>query len=230
VAFLLVATAAAIYALGLWRYFSWQFVRTHLSDLEFETRQHPVLGVLAFFVTYVLVTAFSIPVATVLSLLAGALFGRWLGTALAVLAATLGATIAFLSSRYLFRTALERRMSARLETIIRGVERDGAYYLFTLRLLAAVPFFIINLGMGLTRIPIPTFSIVSLLGMLPATFLYVNAGRELSQVTTPGEILSPTVLLSLALLGLVPLALRLLVRGRRLRKPSPSRPAGERAR
>src|SRR5262249_37441880 len=153
----------------------------------------------------------SLPVATIVSLLGGALFGRWLGTAVVLLAATLGATLAFLSSRYLLRGFVERRFGGRVEALNRGLDREGAYYLFFLRLVPVFPFFLINLGMGLTRFSTWTFFWVSLLGMLPGTFIYVNAGTALATIQSPAGILSPTVLISFALLGLFPLLLRKLV-------------------
>jgi uncharacterized membrane protein YdjX (TVP38/TMEM64 family) len=170
--------------------------------------------VAVFFTAYVAVTALSLPAATVLSLAAGVLFGRWVGTAVVLLAATLGATLAFLSSRYLLRDWVRRRSGARLEAVNRGVERDGAFYLLTLRLVPAFPFFLVNLAMGLTPMRAWTFAWVSLVGMLPATFLYVHTAATLEGVHSPREILSPGVLLSLALLGVVPLALRWFVRRR----------------
>jgi uncharacterized membrane protein YdjX (TVP38/TMEM64 family) len=207
----LVAVVAGFYLLGLQHYISWDYVHSHIDSLQARVQQQLPLAALVFFLGYVLVTAFSIPVAAVLSLVAGAIFGRWLGTVLVGSAATLGATAAFVSSRYLFREFVQSRFSRRLEPINRGVEKDGAYYLFTLRLLPVVPFWLINLAMGLTRMRVATFAWVSLLGMLPGTFLYVNAGRELSRITSPSDVLSPTVLISLALLGLVPLMFRKLL-------------------
>jgi uncharacterized membrane protein YdjX (TVP38/TMEM64 family) len=208
----LVLAIVGFYALGLHRYFSWDFVRAHLDAWQEAVRDHLALSLLAFFALYVAVTALSLPAAALLSLVAGALFGRWLGTALISVASTLGATLAFLSSRYLLRDWVQRRFAARLEPINRGIEREGAYYLFLLRLVPAVPFFLINLGMGLTRLRATTFAGVSWLGMLPGTFLYVNAGTELATLASPAGLLSWRVLASLALLGLVPLAIRKLVR------------------
>src|SRR5262249_40037385 len=160
-----------------------------------------------FFVVYVTGTGLSLPVAVWLSLLAGYLFGRWLGTSVVILAATCGATLAFLSSRYLFRDAVQRRFGTRLRVINEGVMRDGAFYLFALRLVPVVPFFLINLGMGLTTMRVWTFAWVSLVGMLPGTFTYVNAGGALRDLQKPSDILSGNVVLALALLGLLPLLL-----------------------
>jgi uncharacterized membrane protein YdjX (TVP38/TMEM64 family) len=206
------------YALGLHRYFSWEYLHAHLDLLRDEKQQHLLLTLVLFILVYVSVTSLSLPVATALGLVAGALFGRLLGTGVVILAATLGATLAFLSSRYLFRDWVQRRFGSRLAAMNRGVEQDGAYYLLTLRLVPVFPFFLVNLGMGLTPLRARTFAWVSLLGMVPGTFLYVNAGAELGRIDSPQGILSPGVLIALALLGLVPLALRLVLRWARSRR------------
>ena len=160
---------------------------------------------------YVAVTALSLPAAVPLTLVGGALFGRWLGTGVVSLASTLGATLAFLMSRYLLRDWVQAKFGDRLASINRGVERDGGFYLFTLRLVPAVPFFVVNLGMGLTPIRVGTFAFVSWAGMLLGTFLYVNAGTALGSVDKPSEVLSAKVIISLALLGIAPLLVRKLV-------------------
>ena len=214
---LLVLAVVAFYGLGLHRYLSWEFVRGHLDAWQAEVRDHLVLAVLVFSLVYVAVTALSLPAATIMSLVAGALFGRWLGTGVVSIASTLGATLAFLSSRYILREWVQRRFRDRLAPVNRGVEKDGGFYLFTLRLVPAVPFFLINLGMGLTSIRLTTFVAVSWLGMLPATFLYVNAGRELGALDSPAGLVSWPVLGSLALLGVVPLAVRKLIQRRRMK-------------
>jgi uncharacterized membrane protein YdjX (TVP38/TMEM64 family) len=207
-AVLILAAIVAFYASGLFRYVSLEYLRHHLDMLKAEVQQHLLVALLVFFLLYLSVTALSLPAAGVLTMLAGALFDRWLGTAVVSLASTLGATLAFLSSRYLFRDGVQRRFGARLRALNEGVAREGAYYLFTLRLVVVMPFFLINLGMGLTPMRVRTFAWVSLLGMLPGTFLYVNAGCEFEKIHSPGDVLSPGLLLSLALLGLAPLAFR----------------------
>jgi uncharacterized membrane protein YdjX (TVP38/TMEM64 family) len=208
----LVLAVAGFYALGLHRSVSWDYLRTHLDILRAQVQEHVVPALLVFFLLYAAVTALSLPAAAVLSLAAGALFGRWLGTGVVSLAATAGAALAFLSSRYLLRDLVRRRFGDRLGPLNRGVERDGAYYLFGLRLVPLFPFFLVNLGMGLTPMRLRTFVWVSLLGMLPGAFLYVNAGTALAVIDLPKDVLSPAVLASLALLGVVPLGLRQLLR------------------
>src|SRR5262245_6669017 len=138
-ALLLILGVIGFYALGLQRYLSWDYVRGHLDRLKAEVERHLLVSVAAFALTYTAVTALSLPFAAPLSLAAGALFGRWLGTGVVLLSATAGATLAFLSSRYLLRDWVQRRFGARLEGVQRGVDRDGAYYLFTLRLVPLFP-------------------------------------------------------------------------------------------
>ncbi|MBI3840053.1 MAG: TVP38/TMEM64 family protein [Planctomycetia bacterium] len=199
---------AGFYFSGLSRYFTWDAIRANLDAWQAQVVEHLVLSTLVFFAVYAAITALSLPAAAGLTLLAGALFGRVVGTAVVSIASTLGATLAFLGSRYLFRDGVQCRYGDRLRVINEGVERDGAYYLFMLRLVPAVPFFLINLGMGLTPIRVSTYVTTSWLGMLLGTFLYVNAGTALSTIDSPRDVLSPTVLGSLAVLGIVPLAIR----------------------
>lgn len=210
----LLLAVAVFYALGLQRHFSWEAIRANLGGWKAQVETHLVVAVVVYFLVYLAVTALSLPVATWLSLLGGALFGRWVGTGTVSLAATLGATLAFLSSRYILGAWVQERFGARLEPLQRGIERDGAFYLLTLRLIPLFPFFLVNLGMGLTRMRTPTYAAVSWLGMLPATFIYVNAGKALGDVEHPRDLISFEVTLSLALIGLLPLALRFLLRRR----------------
>jgi uncharacterized membrane protein YdjX (TVP38/TMEM64 family) len=218
----LVLSIVTFYALGLHQYFTWEFARGHLDEIQTWVHQHYLPALTASALLYVAVTGLSLPVATLLSLLIGALFGRWIGMGLVSISATAGATLAFLSSRYLFREWVQRRFAGRLDGLNRGVEKDGAYYLLTLRLVPLFPFFLINLGMGLTHMPVRTFSWVSLIGMLPGTFLYVNAGASIGSLESPADVASPGVLASFALLGVVPLLLRkVLLRDRRTDDVSP---------
>jgi uncharacterized membrane protein YdjX (TVP38/TMEM64 family) len=214
VACVLLVGVVGFYATGLNQFLSWESVRQHLEAWQGQVQAHFALVLLTYFVLYVAITSLSLPVAALLTLVGGALFGRWATTAVVSVAATLGATLAFLSSRYLFRDAVRRQFGHRLGPVDRGVARDGGFYLFTLRLIPAVPFFLINLGMGLTPMRLGTFVAVSWLGMLPGTFLYANAGTSLATLDRPEGLLSANVLLALALLGLVPLLFRLIV-GRR---------------
>ncbi|NIF47791.1 TVP38/TMEM64 family protein [Enterobacter sp. Ap-1006] len=174
--------------------------------------QHPVLAVMAFFGCYFLTAAFSIPGATLLTLLGGAIFGLVQGTLLVALAATAGATVAMLISRYLLRDWVQRRFSRMMEKVNQGIRRDGGHYLFALRLAPVFPFVLVNLLMGLTPMGVVRYAAISLLGMLPAIVVYINTGRQLSQLQSLGDILSPGMMLVFALLGLLPLAARWLAR------------------
>lgn len=171
----------------------------------------PVLSALSLFVIYTALTALSIPASTLLALLAGAQFGLIYGTLIISFASTLGATLAMLSSRYLLRDIVANRYQKQMQAMSRGISEDGAYYLFALRLTPLFPFFLINLLMGLTRIPVATFWWVSQLGMLPGTLLYINAGRTLGQLDSATGLLSPSVIGAFFLLGIFPLVAKKLI-------------------
>ncbi|MEH0666402.1 TVP38/TMEM64 family protein [Vibrio scophthalmi] len=166
---------------------------------------HFALAALSYFFAYVAITAFSIPGAAVVTLLGAALFGFWTSLLLVSFASTIGATLAFLSSRFLLKEWVQSKFGDKLATINQGVEKDGAFYLFSLRLIPVFPFFLINLLMGLTPITIARFYLVSQLGMLPGTAVYLNAGTQLAQIDSLSGIISPTVLASFALLGVFPI-------------------------
>jgi uncharacterized membrane protein YdjX (TVP38/TMEM64 family) len=187
-----------------------EFLKQNWQQVTDWRDENPWLFGGLFFLTYVGAVGLSIPIAVPLSLAAGALYGRWYGTLFVSFASTAGAALAFLASRYLFRGLVQRRFGERLQAINRGVEIDGAYYLFSLRLQPVVPFWLINLGMGLTPMRLVTYWIVSQIGMLPGTFVYVNVGASAGEIAEAKDVWP--FLLSLALLGLVPLALRLLFR------------------
>ena len=219
VVLLLVAAAIiAFFASGAHRYLSFERLKAEQAHLDAWYRAHPAATAAGFFALYVAVTGLSIPGAAVLTLVAGALFGVVRGTLLVSFASALGATIAFLVSRFVLRDWVRSRYRAQLESIDRGVQREGAFYLFTLRLLPAVPFFLINLAMGITAMRPWTFYWVSQLGMLAGTVVYVNAGRHLAAVTTPGDILSPGLITAFVLLGVFPLAAKKSIDAARARR------------
>lgn len=190
----------------------WPYLKSNHALLLEAVDQRFVLALLMFFVIYVVVIGLSIPISVLFGLAAGALFGRVMGTVLISFAATSGATAAFLVSRYLLGDLVRQRLGARLNALDQGVARDGAYYLLTLRLLPVVPFVLINLGMGVTRMRLRTYWWATQLGMLPANVLFVNAGTELGKMESPRGVLDPSVIISLVLLGLFPLAVRLVLR------------------
>ncbi len=205
---LVLALAAAFFGFGLNRYLTLSFLKESREAFATLYAAHPALVPAAYFGLYVLVAGLSLPGATVLTLAGGALFGFWITLALVSFASTIGATLACALSRYLFREAVTRRLGARLAAIDAGIRREGAFYLFTLRLIPLFPFFVVNLVMGLTALPLRAFYWVSQLGMLPGTAVYVNAGKELGKLDSLSGILSPGLLLSFALLGIFPLAAR----------------------
>lgn len=196
------------FACGLDRRLTWDYMMERRGEWQEYAAQHPVLAVLVYFAVYVAVTGLSLPGAAILTLVGGALFGRWQGTAVVSVASTTGATLAFLLCRYLLRDAVQRRFGDRLQAINRDVQTDGPFYLLTLRLVPLFPFWMVNAVMALTPLRVRAFWWVSQLGMLPGTFLYVNAGTELGRVRSPADVLSWPLLLSFALLGVVPLLVR----------------------
>ncbi|MFS9770800.1 TVP38/TMEM64 family protein [Enterobacter chuandaensis] len=183
-------------------------IKTHQQALLSHVEHAPLRSALIFFALYVAVSALSIPGAAILTLLGGALFALWEGFVLVSFASTLGATLAMLASRYLLRDWVQRRFARQMATVNAGMARDGAGYLFALRLMPLFPFFLVNLLMGLTRITVRRYWWVSQVAMLPATVIFLNAGRELGKVTSPRDILSPGIAFAFTLLGLLPLATR----------------------
>ncbi len=202
------AVVVAFFATGLNQVLTLDALKARLEDFQALKAGSPVAVAAAFFALYVLVAAASLPGAVFLTLAAGALFGLGEGLLLASFASTIGATLAFLTARYLFRQSVEDRFGSRLKAINEGMAKDGAFYLFTLRLIPAVPFFLINLLMGLTAIPARTFYVVSQIGMLPGTAVYVNAGTQLAQLDSLRGIASPALLGSLIALGIFPWIVR----------------------
>ncbi|MCJ8275635.1 MAG: VTT domain-containing protein, partial [Bdellovibrionales bacterium] len=189
----------------LGQYFTLDFIKGQQEGFAEFKNQNPLLTVLIFFLIYVTSTALSLPGAALLTLLAGALFGLVQGLIIVSFASTIGATIAFLTSRFLLRDWVQSNFGPSLKVINDGVEKDGAFYLFSLRLIPAVPFFIINLVMGLTPIKTSVFFFVSQVGMLAGTAVYVNAGTQLGKITSLKGILSPSLILSFCLLGAFPI-------------------------
>ena len=185
----------------------------HEADFREYQASHPVLVYGVAFAAYVLVTGLSLPGAAGMTLLLGWLFGFWSAIVVVSFASTMGASIAFLLSRYLMRDAIQQRFGDRLSAFNEALRREGAFYLFTLRLIPAVPFFVINVVMGLTPIGLATFWWVSQLGMLPGTAVYVYAGASVPDLKTFAEqgasgILSPQLFIAFVLLGLFPIVVK----------------------
>ena len=208
---LLVLFVGAFFYFDLGRYLGFEFLQSQRDQLMAWKQADPLLTALLFFLIYILVTALSLPGASVMTLAVGAVYGLAWGTLLVSFASTIGATLAFLIARFLLRDMVQGRYGDRLQAINAGIEKDGAFYLFTLRLVPLFPFFIINLLMGLTPIRTLTYFWVSQVGMLAGTLVYVNAGTQLASLESVSGILSPGLLGSFVLLGIFPLLAKKLV-------------------
>ena len=202
---LLLLLIALFFVFDLGQYRNLEYLKSRHAELLSWRESNSLQIGLLFFLVYVAVTAVSLPGAAVMTLAMGAIFGLFWGTVLVSFASTLGATLAFLIARFVLRDSVQERFGDRLKSLNRGVEKDGAFYLFGLRLVPIFPFFVINLVMGLTPIRTWTFAWVSQLGMLIGTVVYVNAGTQLAQIDSLSGILSPGLLFSFALLGVFPL-------------------------
>ena len=207
----LLGAIVAYFVFDLGQILSLENFKASQSEIVAAKDSNPILYIAGFFILYVAVTGLSIPGAAIMSLVAGALFGVQIGTIIVSFASTLGATLAFLSARFVLRDWVQGKFGERLRAIDDGLEKDGAFYLFTLRLIPVFPFFVINLLMGLTRIKTRTFFWVSQLGMLPATIVFVNAGTQISRIESTSGLLSPTLIASFVALALFPWAAKAIV-------------------
>jgi pyruvate/2-oxoglutarate dehydrogenase complex dihydrolipoamide dehydrogenase (E3) component/uncharacterized membrane protein YdjX (TVP38/TMEM64 family) len=195
----------AFFAAGGHRYFGFENLKAQQAALEAWREAYPWQSAVAFFLLYVAFTSLSLPAASLMTILAGAIFGTGLGIVLVSFASAIGATIAMLAARFVLRDWVQERWSRQLLAVNRGVEKEGAFYLFTLRLIPAVPYFVINLAMGLTPIRAWTFYWVSQVAMFPASVLYVNAGTQLGRLDSLRGILSWELIGAFVLLGIFPL-------------------------
>ncbi|WP_397605629.1 TVP38/TMEM64 family protein [Sphingorhabdus sp.] len=207
----LLGAIVAYFVFDLGQILSLENFKASQSEIVAAKDANPILYIAGFFILYVAVTGLSIPGAAIMSLVAGALFGVLVGTIIVSFASTLGATLAFLSARFVLRDWVQGKFGERLRAVDEGLEKDGAFYLFTLRLIPVFPFFVINLLMGLTRIKTRTFFWVSQLGMLPATIVFVNAGTQISRIESTSGLLSPTLIASFVALALFPWAAKAIV-------------------
>ena len=201
----IIILVALFFIFDLGRYLNLEFVKQQQGAMDAFYETEPLLTVVSFFFLYIFITGLSLPGATIFTLAAGAIFGLLWGTVISSFASTIGATLAFLLSRYLFRETIQDRYANRLAAINRGIAEEGAFYLFTLRLAPIFPYFIINLVMGLTPIRALTFFLVSQAGMLAGTIVYVNAGTQIAKIEQLKDIASPALILSFVLLGIFPL-------------------------
>lgn len=199
---------AVFFLLDLHHYLDFSYIKSRQAVITGYFHAYPVKTVLVFFLVYLAVTSLSLPGAAVLSVLAGAIFGLPVGAVTVLLAATAGATVAFWLSRYIFHDWVQDRFGDKLQAVNAGIEKDGAFYLFTLRLIPIFPFFVINLVMGLTPMRTTVFCVVSLLGMVPGSILFVNVGTQLADLESLGGILTPDLAIAFGLLAIFPWAAR----------------------
>ena len=222
------ALVAAFFVFDLKQYFSLDYFKQQQAAIDAYFQAHPLQTAAIYFLIYVAVTGLSLPGATIMTLAGAAIFGLLWGTVIVSFASSIGATLAFLASRFLFRDAIQRKFGDKLAAINRGVAKEGAFYLFALRLVPAFPFFVINLVMGLTPMKTRTFYWVSQLGMLAGTLVYVNAGTQIARIDSLAGLVSPALIGSFVLLGLFPLIAKKIVDWLKARKvyakwPKPAR-------
>lgn len=205
---LVAALVAGYFLFDLGRYLDLGYLKQAHGNIVSLVNAHPWVSTLVFFAGYVLVAALSLPGAAVMTLAAGAIFGLAWGLVLVSFASSVGATLAMLISRRLLGEVVQQRFGRQLGSVNRGLEQDGGFYLFSVRMVPLFPFFVVNLVMGLTPIATWTFYWVSQVGMLPGTFVYVFAGTQLAGIEQMSDILSPGLIVALSLLGLFPLLAR----------------------
>jgi uncharacterized membrane protein YdjX (TVP38/TMEM64 family) len=201
----IIAAVAAFKIFDLGEYLSLSYIKESQQKFEALYAEHTMTVIGGYMLVYVLVTSLSLPGAAVMTLAGGALFGLLRGTVIVSFASSIGATLACFVSRFVLRDWVQGKFQEKLKTVNEGIDREGSFYLFTLRLIPIFPFWLINLVLGLTKMPLRTFYWVSQIGMLPGTIVYVNAGKELGKIDSLSGILSPGLILSFVLLGLFPL-------------------------
>ena len=197
--------------LGLGQYLSLDYLKASQDKFTQIYASHRLLVIATYMGIYIVVTALSLPGAAVMTLAGGAMFGFWVGVLVVSFASTIGATLASFVARFLLRDWVQNRFGEKLSRINQGIEKEGAFYLFSLRLVPIFPFFVINLAMGLTPMKLWTFYWVSQIGMFPGTIVYVNAGKELGRIESLSGILSPGLIISFVILGLFPITVKKLL-------------------
>ena len=205
------ALAALFFATGAQDYLTLESLKGQKDTFISFYSENTGLTMIVYTLAYIAVTGLSLPGAAIMTLAGGAIFGVFLGTVIVSFSSSIGATCAFLVSRYLLKESVQKKFGDKLSSINEGIEKEGAFYLFTLRLVPAFPFFMINLVMGITPIKTAVFFVVSQLGMLPGTIVYVNAGTQLAKVESLGDILSVQLIGSFVLLGVFPLLAKKLI-------------------
>lgn len=217
----LAAVVIAFFATGGHEQLSFENLKERQAELEALYRDHPVLAPAVFFAIYVALATTSLPGGAVLTMIAGAIFGVALGTVIVSFASSIGATFAFLISRYLLRDWVERRFGHRLHRLNEGIAREGGLYLFMVRLVPAIPFLLVNVGMALTCMRTWKYYWISQAGMLSGSLLFANAGTRLAEIKAPGDALSVRMMIAFALLGIVPFAAKKGLEALRRRRATP---------
>ncbi|MBF0559200.1 MAG: TVP38/TMEM64 family protein [Nitrospirae bacterium] len=211
---ILIVIAALILAVKIFHldnYLTLSYLKGSLDKLKALYENDRLIVIAGYFIVYVLTTSLSLPGASPLGIAGGALFGFWTATIVVSFASTIGATIACFVSRFLLRDWIENRFSDKIAKVNDGIEKEGAFYLFTMRLIPLFPFWMINLVMGLTKMSLFKFYWVSQIGMLAGTMVYVNAGKELAKIESIKGILSPSLIISFALIGIFPIIVKKLI-------------------
>jgi len=211
IVFVIAGMAAAFKLLDLDQYLTLSFIKASQQRFAAQYAENRAVIIAGYMLVYIIVTSLSLPGAAVLTLAGGALFGLWTGTIVVSFASTIGATVACLAARFLLRDWVQGKFADMSTKVNKGVEREGPFYLFTLRLIPLFPFWMINLIMGLTGMRLVTFYWVSQVGMLPGTMVYVNAGKELAKIDSLSGIMSPGLIFSFVLIGIFPLAVKKLI-------------------
>jgi len=201
---LLTMLVSAFFVFDLGQYLTLEYLKSEKDDILLVYESNKITTIVTYMLVYIAVTALSLPGAVIMTLAGGAIFGLLEGTIIISFASTIGATLAFLVSRFILKDGVQRKFKDKLKAINEGVEKEGSFYLFTLRLIPAFPFFVINLVMGITPIKVRQFFFVSQIGMLPGTIVYVNAGSQLATLDSLAGILSPALIFSFVLLGIFP--------------------------
>jgi uncharacterized membrane protein YdjX (TVP38/TMEM64 family) len=202
---IIIGLVAAFRIFNLGDYLTLSYIKESQEKFQLLYSEHRAAVIASYMAIYILVTSLSLPGAAVMTLAGGALFGLVVGTVVVSFSSTIGATLACFAARFILRDWIQKKFGDKLKTVNEGVEKEGALYLFTVRLIPVFPFWLINLVMGLTSMPLKTFYWVSQVGMLAGTIVYVNAGKELGKIDSLSGILSPTLILSFVLLGLFPI-------------------------
>jgi uncharacterized membrane protein YdjX (TVP38/TMEM64 family) len=211
---ILIVIAALIVAVKIFHldhYLTLSYLKGSLDKLKALYENHRLMVIAGYFIVYVLTTSLSLPGASPLGIAGGALFGFWTATIVVSFASSIGATIACFVSRFLLRDWIQNRFSDKISKVNEGIEKEGAFYLFTMRLIPVFPFWMINLVMGLTKMSLFKFYWVSQIGMLAGTMVYVNAGKELAKIESIKGILSPSLIISFALIGIFPIMVKKLI-------------------